>query len=176
MIFRPEKIEEYQIIEDLVYDTFKETTFSDGFVERELVREIRGSKYYVPELALVATNDNGDIIGHLMFSKFPLSGKNEDKVLILAPVSVDSRYQRQGIGLEMIEFGLDRAEELGYQGVIVEGNPAFYQKAGFVSFKTYGLSIAEGIPEQYVMAQELIKDGFKGIEGEINYSVFQCLT
>ena len=176
MVIRTEKQEEHQIVEDLVYDVFKGTKFSDGFLEKELVKEIRSSRFYVPELSIVAVSDSGMIIGHIMLSKFPLSGKNEDKVLLLSPVSVDPSYQKQGIGMKMIETGLDMAEEMGFRGVIVEGSPDYYGKTGFENHKEFGLTAAAGIPGDYLMAQELIKDGFRGIEGEIDFSIYKCLA
>lgn len=176
MVIRSERADEYQAVEDLVYDVFKGTKFSDGFLERELVKEIRSSKNFIPKLSIVAVSDSGQIIGHIMMSKFPLSGKNEDKVLLLSPVSVDPAYQNQGIGMKMIETGLDMAEEMGFLGVIVEGSPRYYGKTGFLNYTEFGLSKAADIPGDYLMAQELVKDGFKGIEGEVDFAIYKCLA
>ena len=41
MKIRPVKKEEYRYIEDFVFEIFRNTTFSDGVIEKALVREIR---------------------------------------------------------------------------------------------------------------------------------------
>ena len=58
-----------------------------------------------------------EIIGYVMFSRFPLSGKYEDEVLILSPVCVKTELQRQHISKELIEYGFERAKEMGYKAV-----------------------------------------------------------
>ena len=64
---------------DLVEDVF--TKYSDaeeGALVRNLVEEIRSKKYYVPELDLVMVNENDEVIGYVMFSRFHLEVKYED--------------------------------------------------------------------------------------------------
>ena len=74
MIIRKVKEEEKVFIEDFVLEIFRDSTpYSDGVLEKALVREIREGKYYIPEFDLVAEED-GKIVGHYMMSKFPISG------------------------------------------------------------------------------------------------------
>lgn len=49
---------------DLVQQVFTEyKNPEEGIAVRKLVEEIRSKKYYVPELGLMAVDDNGKIIG-----------------------------------------------------------------------------------------------------------------
>ena len=59
----------------------------EGRMVRSLVEEIRAKKYYLPELELIMV-ENGEPIGYIMFSRFHLSGKYEDELLILTPAAV----------------------------------------------------------------------------------------
>ena len=102
-----------------------------GNLVANLVREIRSKKYYLPELDLIMTDENDEIIGLSIFSRFHLDGKYEDELLILSPVAVKTELQRQHISKELIEFGLKKAKELGYSACIVEGNPQNYNTRGF---------------------------------------------
>jgi putative acetyltransferase len=60
---------------------------------------------------------DGNIVGHIMFSHFPLSASKEtanyDRSIVkaatvmLAPVSVHADYIRQGVGSTMIRLGIE---------------------------------------------------------------------
>ena len=56
---------------DLVEDVFTEyDSPGEGKVVRQLVEEIRSKKYYIPELDLIMVNDDDEVIGYAMFSRF----------------------------------------------------------------------------------------------------------
>lgn len=70
---RPEEHKDYKSIVSLILRSFREgTDYSDGTDIIALVEEIRDSRYYIPELSFVAELD-GEIVGHFLFSHFPLS-------------------------------------------------------------------------------------------------------
>jgi len=73
IMIRPETPKDYKEIISLVLRSFKEgTNYSDGTDIIALIEEIRVSKYDIPELSFVAEID-GKIVGHFLFSHFPLS-------------------------------------------------------------------------------------------------------
>ena len=175
---RKVKNEEFIYIEEFVYKIFKNTDYTDGILERELGRDIRKSQYYIPELDLLAEKD-GEIAGHFIMSKFPISNQHQNEILVLAPVCVAIERQRQGIGLQMLHEGIKLARKIGYKGIIVEGNPEFYNKLGFVTSTEFGIYASEkNLPasEEYLMAMELCKDGLKNISGKVDYSIYNSLT
>ena len=151
---RPETHKDYKDIVSLVLRSFKEgTDYSDGTDIVALIEEIRDSEYYIPELAFVAELD-GEIVGHFLFSYFPLSetaegghgGAKDTDIVILAPVSVHADHLRQGIGSAMIKLGIEKGKEMGFKGIIVEGNFRFYNTVGF--------RVVSTIPEQGVIATD----------------------
>ena len=176
MKIREEKKEDFEFVSNFIEKVFKETDFSDGSLERALVSEIRESKYYIPELSMVTEDDNGEIIGHFMLSRFPIDGTFKEKMLLLAPVSVSIKCQRQGIGTLMLRHGIARAKEMGYAGIIVEGNPKFYSHFGFKKSSSYNIIATEGIPAEYLMAMELYEGGLVGVECQVIYSMYNSLT
>lgn len=173
---RAENKGDFEFIFDFVEEVFRGTDYSDGMLERKIVSEIRESKYYVPELSMVAENENGEIVGHFMLSKFPIEGKHEDKVLLLAPVAVSTKCQKQGIGTIMLNHGINAAKEMGFAGIIVEGSPKYYNRFGFVKSTNYNLIASKGIPAEALMAMELYDGGLSGIEGKVNFSIYKCLA
>ena len=133
LIIRPEQHRDYKDIVSLILRSFQEgTDYSDGTDIIALVEEIRDSIYYIPELSFVAELDN-KIVGHFLFSHFPLSptkegghpNEAESEIVMLAPVSVHADYFRQGIGSAMLNMGIEKVRELGYKGITVEGNYNF---------------------------------------------------
>ena len=164
---------------DLVEQVF--TAHSDaeeGALVRALVEEIRSKRFYLPALELVMVDENDSPIGYCNFSRFHLNGKYEDKLLLLSPVAVKTELQRQNISKELIEFGFDRARELGYKAVIVEGNPRNYRSRGFATSADHGITAHEsiGLPVvECLMVRELIPGGLDGIHGVVSYADYECL-
>ncbi len=151
----------------------------DGALVRSLVEEIRSKRFYLPELELIMVNEADEMIGYCMFSRFHLEGKYEQELLILTPMAVKTELQRQHISKELIEYGLERARELGYKAVIVEGNPMNYRNRGFVTSAPFGITAHEsvGLPApECLMVKELIPGGLEGIHGEVSYSDYEVLS
>ena len=150
----------------------------EGKLVRSLVEEIRSKRFYLPELELIMVDENDEVIGYVNFARFHLDGRYEDELLLLSPVAVKTELQRRHISRELIEYGFDRAKELGYQAVIVEGNPMNYRSRGFVTSAAFGITAHEsvGLPApECLMVKELIPGGLKGIHGQVCYADYECL-
>ena len=143
-----------------------------------LVNEIRSKKYYEPELDLIMVNEYDEIIGHVLFSRFHIEGKYENELLLLSPVSVKTELQRQHISKDLIEFGLNKAKQLGYKFCLVEGDPKNYNPRGFVTSANYGIYADEsvGLPAaECLMILELVPNSLNGVSGYINYKFYESL-
>lgn len=184
LIIRPEETKDYKHIIELILRSFQEgTDYSEGYDIIALVEEIRESKYYIPHLSFVAELD-GKIVGHFLFSHFPLSptkegGHSEEaysEVVMLAPVSVHADYFRQGVGSKMLRLGIEKVKECGYKGITVEGNFNFYNKVGFRTSSEYGIYPTSGWPmdePRCMMCQETYEGSLKGINGYIVYDMYE---
>lgn len=143
-----------------------------------LIREIRSKKYYVPELEIVMSDEKNNIIGYCMFSRFHIEGKYDNELLLLSPVAVKTELQRQHISKEIIEYGFNKAIELGFKVCIVEGNPLNYRSRGFVTSKDYNINASEsvGLPApECLMVKELVKGSLEKMSGYINYEMYDSL-
>ena len=164
---------------DLVEAVF--TAHSDaeeGKLVRSLVEEIRGKRFYVPELELVMVDEHDELIGYVNFARFHLDGKYENELLLLSPVAVKTELQRQHISKELIEYGFEKAKAMGYKVVIVEGNHMNYRNRGFQTSAQFGITAHEsvGLPApECLMAMELVPGGLEGIRGQVCYSDYECL-
>ena len=180
---RPEEHKDYKSIISLILRSFQEgTDYSDGTDIIALVEEIRDSKYYIPELSFVAEL-NDIIVGHFLFSKFPLSPTKEggydngenSEIVMLAPVSVHADYFRQGIGTAMLNLGIEKVKELGYKGITVKGNYNFYNRVGFRTSSEYNIFPTSGYPMEEprcMMCQETYEGSLDGMHGYIVYDMY----
>lgn len=165
---------------DLVERVFTEhENAKEGKMVRALVEEIRSKRFYLPELELIMVDETDEVIGYVMFSRFHLEGKYEDRLLLLSPVAVKTELQRQHISKELIEYGFEKAKKLGYKAVIVEGNPMNYRARGFVTSADYGIVAHEsvGLPAvECLMVKELVPGALRHIQGTVCYSDYEALT
>lgn len=151
---------------------------AEGRLVRALVEEIRRKEYYLPELELLMLED-GEVVGYVMFSRFPIEGRHADRLLLLSPAAVRTDLQRQHICRDLIEYGFRRAAEMGFTAALVEGNPANYRARGFRTSADYGIVAGPNIQLPHVdclMAAELVPGGLAGIHGAVDYGMYETLT
>ncbi len=164
---------------DMLEGTF--TDWSDpeeGALVRALVQEMRGMDTYVPELELIMVDDTDAVIGYVMFSRFHLEGRYRDELLLLSPVGVRTDRQRQHISRDLIEYGFQKAQGMGFTVVIVEGNPQNYRSRGFVTSADHGI-VAEPqiqLPSpECLMVKELVPGALAHMHGSVSYADYKTL-
>lgn len=164
---------------ELVEDVFAKWDSSDeGKVVRELVEEIRSKKYYVPELELIMVNEDDEVIGYAMFSRFHIEGRYESELLLLTPVAVKTELQRQHISKDLLEYGFEKAGKMGFKAVLVEGNPQNYNPRGFQSSYKFGIEAGPNIKLPHpdcLMVKELEKGALDKMSGLVDYSFYESL-
>lgn len=134
--------------------------------EARLVAAFRASEGYLPELELVAEED-GEVVGHIMFTLTELV--DGTSILMLSPLAVRPDRQRTGIGTALVREGLRIAAERSEPLVIVEGDPRYYSRFGFVAASELGLERPyERIPEAAFQAQPL-PEYVEGARGRVVY-------
>ncbi len=180
---RPEQHREYHSIVSLILRSFAEgTPYSDGTDVVAFVEEIRDSEYYLPELSFVAELD-GKVVGHFLFSLFPLSpaaqgghgGAADTQIVMLAPVAVHADHFHQGIGSTMLRLGIEEVKARGYKGIILEGDYRFYNRIGFVTSSEHGIYPTSGYPmtePRCMMCQETAPGSLRGIAGYVVYDMY----
>ncbi len=102
-----------------------------------LTRELRSSEYYEPDLSFVA-EDDGVLVGHVMNTWSWLEG-GAPRVLQLSPLGVVPEHQGRGHGSELVRASLDAVRARGETLLLVEGNPKYYGRFGFVRADELGL-------------------------------------
>lgn len=165
---RPEKQNDFEKIYDLVMIAFETAKVSNG-KEQDFVNQLRDSVNYIPELALVA-EENNQLIGHIMLTKnFIRNSGGNAETLLLAPLSVILEYRNKGVGSKLINKSFELAKCMGYKSVILVGDPAYYSKFGFKKSVDFGISCSHNIPEEYVLACELVAGALREKSGTIDF-------
>jgi putative acetyltransferase len=121
-----------------------------------------------PIVSLIA-EDDGAIVGHIMFSPVSLPGHPALKIMGLAPMAVAPEYQRKGIGSALVRAGLEQCKQLGFGAVVVLGHSDYYPRFGFSSSVRYGVGCEYEVPEEVFMVVELQRDFLRGASGKIKY-------
>lgn len=134
--------------------------------EADLVDALREQAQ--PLVSLVA-EDNGAIVGHIMFSPVSLSGQPSLRIMGLAPMSVAPEHQRKGIGSALVRAGLEQCKQLDFGGVVVLGHPAYYPRFGFSSSVRFGITCEYEVPEEVFMVLELQAGFLRAASGKIKY-------
>lgn len=111
-----------------------------AFVDQDiprLVTDLRAGGYDVPSLSFVALAE-GRVVGNVMHSWSSIEG-SDGRVLQLSPLGVLPEFQRQGRGSALVRAALDGVRSFGEALVLLEGNPAYYGRFGFVRADELGL-------------------------------------
>ena len=114
--------------------------------EAELVEKLRFQN--VLSVSLVAETE-GAVVGQTAFSPAQASDGTA-KWYALGPVSVLPARQGKGIGSRLVRAGLQAISELGADGCILTGNPAYYRRFGF---QLSPLNVPAGEPAEFFMVK-----------------------
>jgi putative acetyltransferase len=119
-------------------------------------------------LASFVADRGGVVVGHILFSRMYIDSMSGSVAAVaLAPMAVDPRYQRTGIGGALIEYGLDWLRESGEAIAVVVGHPGYYPRLGFESASAEQLE--SPFPPHAFMALELAPGALEGLVGRVRY-------
>lgn len=137
MIIRLEEEKDYFETENLTREAFW-NVYREGCFEHLIIHNLRKDKSFVKELDYCIEIDN-KIIANIVYAKGKLKLENGDirEILIFGPVSVLPEYQKKGYGEKLINYTIEKAKELGFDAIVIMGNPNYYKKFGFESCSKY---------------------------------------
>lgn len=128
----------------------------DGREEADIVAHTWELGIAPAELDLVAVEDDGRLIGHVLAAPGVLRGRQgEDdgearvdrRALAVAPLAVLPSRQRRGVGSSLMREVLSRAEASGAPLVLLLGDPAYYGRFRFEPAGSWGIFYPPAGPE-----------------------------
>ena len=141
--------------------------------EAELVDKLREQAN--PIISLVAEQDE-IVVGHILFTPVSLINHPELKIMGLAPMAVSPEFQRRGIGVALVQAGLEQCKKEEFGAVVVLGYKNYYPRFGFTQASRFGLSCEYDVPDDVFLCKELKKNYLSSASGVIKYhSAFKNL-
>lgn len=152
---RNEEKTDFEKVEEITRKAFW-NLYVPGCGEHYLVHVMRSHKDFIPELDFVIEVDN-EIIGNIMYTKTKLVDEfgEEKDILTFGPVCILPEYQRKGYGKKLLEYSFEEAIALGYDVIVIFGNPGNYVSRGFKSCKKHNVCLENGTYPSPMMVKEL---------------------
>ena len=168
MQIRQAKPADYPVIYDLVKLAFETAKVSDG-AEQDFVNTLRARPTFLPELELIAENEEGLAIGHIMLTKTLVTHRDGSPLpaLMVAPLCVRLQNRSCGLGGRLMHEGLRRARALGYTCAFLMGDPAYYERFGFRPVVELGLQNESHAPDMYVLGRPIVPGALEGVSGGV---------
>lgn len=159
---RNEKESDYRKVEELTRKAFY-NLYVPGCFEHYLAHIMRPHEDFLAELDFVIEED-GEIVGNIMYTKARLVDESgyEKQILTFGPLSVSPEHQRKGYGKRLLEHSFKKAIDLGYDVIVIFGDPKNYVSRGFKSCKKYNICVENGTCPTAMMVKELKPDVLDG--------------
>ncbi len=137
--------------------------FGPGRFARTAYR-IREGGDYAKNLSCVAEHQ-GQVAGTIRFSEIAIGEKRQ--ALLLGPLVVNEVYRGYNYGIALIDYSLKIAQKLDFKLVILVGDLAYYQKAGFVRIASGDIRLPAPFNAHRLLAYEIEAGALQNFKGLI---------
>ena len=139
-----------------------------GCGEHLLVHKMWDNDAYVPQLSRVACVGDA-IVGFICYAKAKLrAGDREKEILTFGPLCVAPGWQGCGIGGVLLEKTLTYAKDVGWEGVVIFGEPDYYPRYGFQTCDKFGITTRDGKNYDSFLGIELVEGGLSEFGGSFH--------
>lgn len=122
----------------LLKEVFFNENSDEFFNEWEFAENILKTKGYLPELCLIAL-ENNTVIGYNALTT-AIIGKTEG--LALGPLGVKPEYQNKGVGTALVKESIQRAKIAGYPWIVLLGG-GYYARFGFEKGQVFNIVVSD---------------------------------
>lgn len=162
VIIRNERPDEWREVEELTREAFWNVNMP-GCSEHYLVHVLRSHPDFVPELDLVA-QVGSRVVANVMYTRARLVDRNggDKRILTFGPLSVLPEFQRRGFGKALLDRSFSQARAMGYDAIVIFGDPDNYVSRGFASCRKFDVDLEDGIYPSAMMVKELVPGSLAG--------------
>jgi putative acetyltransferase len=116
--------------------------------EADLVDRVRADGKAA--VSLIA-QDDGNVIGHALFSPVTFDPAAAVTAFALAPMAVMPGHEKHAVGRRLVQNGLAECHAQGACLVVVLGEPDYYGRFGFERASRHGLRNEFGAEEEFMV-------------------------
>ena len=171
---RSEQPKDWQAAEALTREAFF-NVHVPGCCEHYILHVMRGCDAFVPELALCAWHGD-ELVGCAYCTKATIAGDDgaRREVLCLGPIGVLPAWQKKGVGTALMGEGRARAAALGFDAIVLYGDPAYYGRKGYEPAERYGVRTPDDMYADALQICVLRPEALAGVTGRFfEDSVFE---
>lgn len=154
---RPERPEDRPAVEELVA-----SVFGPGRFAKSAYRLREGVE---PEHALsFVAVEGGTLRGSLRFWPISVGGS---LALLLGPLAVQPDQRGRGIGIGLMERGIEGARQLSYRAILLVGDPPYYARVGFAPVSRGQIVFPGPVDPGRIMGRSLVEGGVEALAGKV---------
>jgi len=116
-----------------------------------------------PGLSFVAIED-GALRGSVRF--WPVFVGHE-RALLLGPLAVETERRGRGMGIQLMQKGVDEARAKGHRAIILVGDPPYYARVGFAPVTRGRVRMPGPVDLARVLGLSLVEGAVDALEGAV---------
>lgn len=91
-------------------------------------------------------------------------------IVSFGPFTIDKAYQRKGYGRKLLDYSLKKVKAMGYDTIVIFGNPENYACYGFKNCKKYNICIEKDVYPVSLMVKVLDENALENKD----YQYIEC--
>lgn len=155
---RPELPEDEGAIERLMNRSFGPGRFAKS------AYRLREGVDPVANLSFVAIEE-GILRGSVRF--WPVM-VGEAPALLLGPLAVEAELRGHGIGIHLMQTGIEAARAQGHRAIILVGDESYYARVGFKALPRGRVRLPGPVDPARVLALGLVEGAFEALAGAVS--------
>jgi predicted N-acetyltransferase YhbS len=128
----------------------------------------------VAGLGFVAARGSKEgLLGSVRFWPVRIGGHGS---LLLGPLAVRPELRGQGIGISLMQHGLEAARKLGFESVVLVGDEPYYAKVGFARLPPGRVTFPGPVDPARVLGLSLVPGAVLSLSGQVRRADIDVLV
>jgi predicted N-acetyltransferase YhbS len=90
-----------------------------------------------------------------------------ERALLLGPLAVETEQRGRGIGLQLMQQGIDMARAKGHRAMILVGDLPYYERVGFAPIAPGKIKLPGPVDRTRLLGLALVPGALDTLEGEV---------
>ena len=91
----------------------------------------------------------------------------EERALLLGPLAVETKERGRGMGLALMQRGIEEARARGHRAILLVGDVPYYSRAGFAAVPEGRVMFPGPVNPERILALGLVDGAFELLKGQI---------